>query len=191
MFNSGRLAMEEAKEELGTGVIEVLECGTAAAAQGLVVLAAARAAASGKSLAEVKTRAESVMQRVSLFAMLDTLHYLVRGGRVPKAAGLVNSFLKIKLVFTVKSGEAYPVKISRNTSNALNHLVSIMRKKLVEGQPLHVAVMHPDALDMAVALRDQVNAEFDCAGAFVPEFTPVFGVHTGPGVIGVAFYSGD
>lgn len=191
MFTSARLAMEQVKEKLPGVAIKVLDCGTAAAAQGLVVLAAARAAALGKSLAEVVSRAESVMERVNLFATLDTLRYLVKGGRVPKAAGLVNSFLKIKPVFTVNSGEASPVKITRNTSNALNHLIGIMKDKMVKGQPLHVAVMHADALDNAAVLRDQIAADFDCAELWMTEFTPVMGAHTGPGVIGVAFYSGD
>ena len=191
IFNAARLAMEQVKEKLPDVAIEVLDCGTAAAAQGLVVLAAARAAASGKGLAKVVEVVESVMRRVQLFATLDTLHYLVKGGRVPKAAGLVNSLLKIKPVFTVNSGEAYPVKITRKTSNALNHLLGIMKERSVKGQPLHVAVIHADALDKAVALRDQIAAGFDCAELFITEFIPVIGVHTGRGVIGVAFYSGD
>ena len=51
--------------------------------------------------------------------------------------------------------------------------------------------MHADALDRAITLRDQISSRFDCAELFITEFTPVMGVHTGPGVIGVAFYSGD
>jgi len=51
--------------------------------------------------------------------------------------------------------------------------------------------MHADAPDRAIVLRDQIASQFDCAELFITEFTPVMGVHTGPGVIGVAFYSGD
>jgi len=40
-------------------------------------------------------------------------------------------------------------------------------------------------------LREQISSQFDCAELFITEFTPVMGAHTGPGVIGVAFYSGD
>jgi len=62
-----------AKEALPNVVIEVISCSTAAVGQGLVVLAAAKAAALGKSLAEVVETARNVMQRVNLFATLDTL----------------------------------------------------------------------------------------------------------------------
>ncbi len=72
MCNSAQVAMEMAKEALPNIAIEVLNCSTAAAGQGLVVLAAAKAAALGKSLTEVVDTARSVMQRVNLFATLDT-----------------------------------------------------------------------------------------------------------------------
>jgi DegV family protein with EDD domain len=191
MCNSARIAMGMAKETLPNVAIEVLECTTAAVGQGLVVLAAAKAAALGKSLPEVIDTAKSVMPRVKLFATLDTLHYLVKGGRVPKAAGLASSLLKIKPIFTVNGGEAHPVTNVRTNPGAMKRILKIMGQKVTKGQRLHAAVMHADALDRAIDLRDQISSRFDCAELFITEFTPVMGVHTGPGVIGVAFYSGD
>ena len=191
MFNSARLAKQMAWEALPNVAIEVLDCSTAAAGQGLVALAVAGAAASGKNLTEVVATAESVMQRVSLFATLDTLRYLVKGGRVPKAAALASSLLQIKPIFTVNSGDAFPVVNARTTPGAIKRIVKLMAEKVVKGQPLHVAVMHADAMDKAILLRDCISSQFNCADLFITEFTPVMGVHTGPGVIGVAFYSGD
>ena len=66
-----------------------------------------------------------------------------------------------------------------------------MGQKVIEGQPLHAAVMHADALDKAKALSNRISSQFDCDELFITEFTTVMGVHTGPGLIGVAFYSGD
>jgi len=169
----------------------VLDSRTAAAAQGLVVLAAARAAGLGKSLTEVVETAKSVMQGVNLFATLDTLYYLVKGGRVPKIAALASSLLKIKPILTIAEGEAHPVTNPRTTPGAMKRLLRLMEQKVVEGQPLHVAVMHADALDRAIELRNQISSRFDCAELFITEFTPVMGAHAGPGVIGVCFYSGD
>ena len=191
MFNSAQLAMEMAKDALPNVAIEVLDCGTAAAAQGLVVLAAAKTAASGKSLSEVVEVAKSVMQRVNLLASLDTLKYLVKGGRVPKAAALAGSLLRIKPIFTVNDGDAHPVTNARTNSGATKRILELMGEKIVNGQSLHVAVMHADALDKAKELRDEISSQFDCPELFITEFTPVMGVHTGPGLIGVAFYNGE
>lgn len=191
MFNSARLAVGMAKEELPGVAVEVLECSSAAAGQGLVALAAARVAASGKNLAGVVEVVKEFMHRVHLFASLDTLHYLVKGGRVPQAAALVNSILGIKPVFSVNGGEAHTVALPRSTKSAMKRILKLMTKKVGKGQPVHAAVMHADALEQARVLRDQISSRFNCVELFITEFTPVMGVHTGPGVIGAAFYSED
>lgn len=191
MSSSARLAMEMAKGGLPGLAIEVIECTTAAAGQGLVALEAARAAASGKSLAEVVEVVRGLMHRVHLFASLDTLHYLVKGGRVPQAAALVNSILKIKPVFSVNGGEAHTLALPRSTDSAINNILRLMGRKVDKGKPVYVAVMHADVLEQAELLRNRITSRFNCAEIFITEFTPVMGVHTGPGVIGVAFYCED
>lgn len=189
MFNAAQQAMEIAKEELPNVVIELLDSETAAAAEGFVALAAARAAASGKSLSEVIETAKRVIPQMNFFAALDTLYYLVKGGRAPKIGALAASLLKIKPVITIKEGEVHPAGNPRATDGAMKHMLKIMDEKVVKGQPLHVAVSHADDLKNAVKLRDEVSSRFDCAELLITEFTPVMGAHTGPGVIGVAFYS--
>jgi DegV family protein with EDD domain len=189
MFDSALIAKRMAKTALPKVVIEVLECTTAAAGQGLVALAAAKAAATDKSLNEVFKTADNIMHRVNLYATLDTLRYLVKGGRVPQAAALVNSILKLKPIFTLNHGDARTFALPRTIKSAIKRMLKIMEQKVVKGQPLHVAVMHADALKKAVELRDQISSRFDCTELFITEFTPVMGAHTGPGLLGVAFYS--
>jgi DegV family protein with EDD domain len=188
MLDSARVATEMARKTLRNVVIEVLECTTAAAGQGLVALAAAKAAALGKTLNEVMEVARSTMSRVSLFATLDTLHYLAKSGRVPQAAALVNSLLSIKPIFTLNHSEARTVALPRTTKSAMKRMLKLMEPAVVKGQPLHVAVMHADAPEQAIALKNRISSQFECHEIFITEFTPVMGVHTGPGLIGVAFY---
>ncbi len=191
MFNSAKLAREMAREALPNVVIELLDSQTAAAAEGLVVLAAAQAAALGEGLTEVVETAKNVMPRVNLFATLDTLYYLVKGGRVPKAAAWASSLLKIKPILTIKDGEAHPVTNPRTTPGAMKRILKLMEQKIVRGVPLHIVVMHADALDRAIEIKNEISSHFDCAELFITEFTPVMGAHTGPGVVAVAFYSED
>jgi len=131
------------------------------------------------------------MSRVSLFASLDTLSYLVKSGRVPQAAALVNSLLNIKPIFSLNHSGANTVALPRTTKSAMKHMLKLMEPKVVEGQPLHVAVMHADALEKALELKSRISSRFECSDIFITEFTPVMGVHTGPGLFGVAFYSGE
>lgn len=188
MYDSACVAMETARSTLKGVTIEVIECSTAAAGQGLVVLAAARAAALGKPLAEVRKIAGDIMSRVNLYATLDTLQYLARSGRVPQAAVLVNSILSIKPVFTLNHADPHTVALPRTMQSAIDRMLKLMQEAMVAGQKLHVAVMHADALEQATVLKDRVTSRFDCQEIFITEFTPVMGVHTGPGLIGVAFY---
>jgi DegV family protein with EDD domain len=188
MFDSARVAMEMARKTLRNVVIEVLECSTAAAGQGLVALAAAKTAALGKTLNEVMGVARSTMSRVNLFATLDTLNYLAKSGRVPQAAALVNSILSIKPIFTLNHSEARTVALPRTMKSAIKRMLKLMEAGVAKGQPLHVAVMHADALEQAIAFKNRITSQFECTEIFITEFTPVMGVHTGPGLIGVAFY---
>jgi DegV family protein with EDD domain len=188
MFNSARIAADIAGETLPGTTIEILDCTTAAAGLGLVVLAAARAAAEGKSLETVKETAVKTMERVNLLATLDTLQYLARSGRVPQAAAMVNSILNIKPIFTLNHADAHTVALPRTMKSAVKRMLKLMQSMARKGRPLHVAVMHADALEEATAFKNRISAQFECREIFVTEFTPVMGVHTGPGLIGVAFY---
>ncbi|MBN1160368.1 MAG: DegV family protein [Dehalococcoidales bacterium] len=188
MYNSARAAVEMAKNTLHDVTIEVMECTTAAAGQGLVALAAARAAALDESLEEVKRIVGNVMSRVNLFATLDTLHYLARSGRVPQAAALVNTILDLKPVFTLNHADPHTVGLPRTTKSALGRILKLMDATVKKGQQLHVAVMHADAEKEAIILKDRITAQFDCKEIYITEFTPVMGVHTGPGLVGAAFY---
>ena len=191
MFEAAQLAKEMAKEELPDVTIELLDSEIAAAAQGLIVLEAAKAAASGKSLSEVVETAKNVRQRVHLLIMLDTLYYLAKGGHVPKVAALAGSIIKIKPLLTFKEGEAEPIANPRTNSKAIERILQLMEQWMVKGEPLHVAVTHADVEDEAIKLRDRIASQYDCADLFITEFTPVMGAHTGPGVIGICFFSGS
>jgi DegV family protein with EDD domain len=191
MFDSAQVAMEMAKKSINDTAIDVVECSTAAAGQGLVALAAARAAAQDKSLSEVKEIVYNIMSRTNIFATLDTLHYLARSGRVPQAAALVNSILNIKPIFTLNHGDAHTVAIPRTTESAIKRIIKLMGNQINKELPLHVAVMHADAPQHAATLHKRISSQFNCREIFITEFTPVMGVHTGPGLFGIAYYSDE
>ena len=96
MYDSARQAIEIAKAEAPHADIRLLDSRNAAMAQGFIVLEAARAAASGATIDEVTARAEEMAGRVTLMAMLDTLSYLARSGRVPRVAAWATGMLQVK-----------------------------------------------------------------------------------------------
>ncbi len=188
MFNSARIAADMARETLRNTTIEILDCTTAAAGLGLVALAAAKAAALDKPLEAVKDIARNIMSRVNLLASLNTIQYLAKSGRVPQAAAMVNNILNIKPVFSLNHADAHTVALPRTMKSAINRMLKLMKTMVKKGRALHVAVMHADAPEQALAFKNRIESQFECREIFLTEFTPVMGVHTGPGLIGVAFY---
>lgn len=188
VYSVAQGAKEQVKAELPQTSIAVLDSQTAAAAEGFIALAAARAAAEGKGLAEVIKAAEEVRDKVSLVAVMDTVRYVYRTGRIPKVAALAGSMLNIRPVFTFSSGVPHFIGAVRNKERGIDRLLKIMRGK-VGLNPVHVAVMHAYALDEAERLKERVSSEFNCAELWITEFSPVMGYACGTGTLGLAFYS--
>ena len=165
----------------------VINCHTAAMGQGFVTLEAARAAAAGATLDEVVRRVEAVAAKTNLFLTLDTFEYLYRGGRIGAAAALMGMVLQIKPLLYLDDGHVGVLAKPRTRRRALRLLVQQMAQR-VDGRRLHAAVFHADALPEAEDLSQLLADRFDCVELYVTEFTPVMGAHTGPGLLGVAFY---
>ena len=185
---SGVYQVACAASDLVDTPVHVLDCRTAAMGCGFVVLEAARAAEAGADVEHVLERARQVARRVRLYATLDTLTYLHRGGHVPAIASIAGSALKICPILTIENGPARLAELPRTRRRAIARLLARMSDE-VGDRPVHAAVMHADVPDEAEALRREVADRFDCRELFITEFTPVMGAHAGPGVLGVAWWS--
>jgi DegV family protein with EDD domain len=185
-----KLAREQAEAELPQTSIEVLDSQMATAAEGLVALAAARAAAAGKSLAEVVKVAEEIRDKVSFLAFLDTIRYVYRSGRIPKIAARAASMLNIRPILTMSSGLVRFKGAVRSRERGIERMLKLMRDKVGQ-RPVHVAVMHAYALEEAQKLKDRVASAFNCAEIWISEFSPLMGYATGTGTLGLAFYPED
>jgi DegV family protein with EDD domain len=188
MFNSATEAKQIMKEELPHLSINVVDSRTAGGAQGFVALAAARAAAMGKDLDEVTRTAELMIPRVHMIAVLDTLYYLARAGRIPKIAAWAGSMLRINPILTFSHEGIGLLERARTKPKAVNRLLEIMEER-TGGKPVHVNIMHANVIDEAEALKERVESRFKCVELYITDFAPTMGVQAGPGIIALAFYS--
>jgi DegV family protein with EDD domain len=168
--------------------IRVVDCHTVAMGQGFVAVEAARVAAQGADLEVVVGRAQMVASQMNVLAVLDTLEYLHRGGRIGGAAALVGALLQVKPVLSVSDGQIGLFAKPRTKARAIRTMLERMEAQ-AGGRPLHVAILHADVADEAESLRQEIEGRFDCTELYVTELTPVMGAHTGPGVLGVVFYA--
>ena len=187
--DSALAAAATARDTLGNISVHVVDSGTAAGAQGLVVLEAARAAARGCAVDDVIASAHRVMSRVELVAFLDTLYYIARSGRVPVALHYTNAIFRVNPLFMVKplSGEARVIRIARGRASAQRQLLEVVGRR-VAGGPLCGIVLHSYCRDEAERLADHLKSSFDCRELHISDFTPAMGIHAGPGVLGLAYY---
>ncbi|PZS15641.1 MAG: hypothetical protein DLM54_12335 [Acidimicrobiales bacterium] len=172
------------------GDVRVIDTSTAAGAQGLVVLAAAEAAGQGRDIEQVSAQARRVAARVRLVAAVDSLEYLVRGGRLPEVAGWAGGRLGVRPLFEFRAGRIHALRPSLSHQAAIGHVMSQWRRTKVPGAPLHVAALHALDPQAATRLLDAVRTEVKPVTAFIESFGPVMVAHTGPGVTGLAWWWG-
>ncbi|HXG42618.1 MAG TPA: DegV family protein [Dehalococcoidia bacterium] len=189
-FSAAENAARQLREERPQVAVEVVDSRCLAMAYGFVVLAAARAAENGASLAEAVRAAQAAAGRASLIGVVDTLRYLAMSGRVPWIAHWATSVLQIKPILTADGDEVRLAERVRTRRRALERLVAIFRQRLRPGLPLQVAVMHAAAAEDAQDLAQRLD-EFRPEELLLTEFTPVMGVHVGPGFVGIAYYQRD
>ena len=189
-YQAALRARDQAREEMPRVTIEVLDTASATAAEGFVVLAAARAAAEGKDLAEIIRAAEEVRGRVQALILLDTLRYLHRSGRVPHLFSQMGTLLAVRPILALAGGHLRPVTAVRSRTRGIERLLALAKER-VGDRPVHMAVMHAAAPEEAQALKERVEREFHIQELLMTHFTPVMGYATGPGVLGLAFYIED
>ena len=189
-FEAALAAKEIAEEEMPGTTVEVFDSRSVAAALGFIVREAARVASQGGGMDEAIEAARKMMGKVNFVAMLDTLYYLARLGRIAKAAAWAGSVLDMKPVLEHNPavGETMPVARPRTKKNAIARMLKIMAER-TGGSPVHVMVQHADELEEAKKLAAEIESRFKCVEMSITEFTPVMGVHTGPGLLAIGFYA--
>ncbi|HWV34962.1 MAG TPA: DegV family protein [Thermomicrobiales bacterium] len=183
-FNAARLAAEE----FGQDRIRVIDSRCATMQLGWVAVAAARAAESGADLDAVERAALDAIPHTRLFAVLQTLDYLYKGGRIGRAQHMVGSALGIKPVLSVIDGIVTPVERVRTWKKALAQAIDLASG---DGPLTDIAVLHagnlPDAERTAAALQErfpQANIVIDWAGTTILTYA-------GPGAIGIMTLAAD
>lgn len=172
-------------------LVEVVDTGTAAGAQGLVVRASAALARSGAGLAEVAAHARALSAQTRLVATVPSLDHLARSGRVPGAAAWGARWAGLAPLFEFAHGQARPLRPALGTSQALRRIAEMVvqdgAKPAHRGASLHIAALHALEPERAEQMLALVRRNVQPASVFVAAFSPAMVAHTGPGVAGLAW----
>ena len=151
---------------------------------GFLAVTAAKAAAEGIQVSEIISMLEDKTTRTYVIAVLDTLEYLKRSGRMNSVVARLGSMLKIKPILIMNSGEPTGERV-RTRDRAINRIIQFLNDL---GELERIALVHTNAPEKAQELYQQSKHLFpsDIEKPLSVDVTPVLGTNIGPGVVGFA-----
>jgi DegV family protein with EDD domain len=182
---SARLGAESGGDER----VAVIDSGVTSGGTVILGDALQRRLERGTTEEELMEVVERFRRERGLLFTVETLEYLVRGGRVGKAQGLAGQLLSVKPILHFDDGEVAPLKRVRGRAKALAELERIFVDATEDSPDLHVGVGHAaapgDAEDLVRRIR---GARPQAALDIVTTLGPVIGTHGGPGTLGLFWY---
>jgi DegV family protein with EDD domain len=182
-FNSAKNGASQVK----TAEVTAVDTMTLSGGERFQVLAAAWAARAGWSKDAILERLSQIRESTEVIYTLETLEYLARGGRIGRVQALAGSLLKLKPVIRVDRADGKYSTVGKNRtiqkslSNITDHIVEMY------GQiPVWVTVLHGRLSESADVLAKLLGENLNIKKLEILRISPVLGVHTGPGIVGVA-----
>jgi len=183
-------AAMQAREAIANGKVEVVDSHTTAMELGFHVLAAARAAEQGASLAECKAVAEQAQQHTGVVLTVNTLEFLHRGGRIGGASRWFGTVLRIKPILEVRGGRVEPLEKVRTRRKVIQRMADIVVERIGDTRPVRLATLHTGAVEEARQVQAQLESRLSPEESLFGMVSPVIGTHVGPNGIGVVYVAG-
>lgn len=176
-----RIALQAAQETSAPSVT-VFDSRQLSLGTGFLALTAAQAAAQGCSMRDILAILEEQITRTHVCAVVDTLEYLRRSGRMNFALSTIGALLQIKPILKMYAGRSSTER-ARTRWGAYKRLVSLLNEF---GPYERLAILHANALDQAHTLLEEARHLLPSGNVWIGALNPVLGVHLGPGVVGFA-----
>ena len=183
-YNAALQGLEIAKPKCEVKVVDSLSI---AVGLGLIVLAATRVANNGGKLSEVLAETKKAVDHTQIRAVLDTLQYLLKGGRITKTKALVGALLNVKPILKTRDGELVQASMARSYAKGIDQLFEFVKKfpNLQE-----VGISHTTVPAEAEALKQRLATITGGKEIQMFRVGAGLGVHGGPGTLIVAARGG-
>ena len=166
--------------------IKVVDSRTVAFGEGLMVLEAAKAIASGADIDEAITAAVDLRNRTHLYAALSTLKYLAMSGRVGHVAAGFGSLLEIKPILTLRNEKLELLERIRTQGKSWARVIELVIEASGGCAVEQIAILHVNAHEAASQFEQLVRAALTCPAEIRHvEMTPGLSIHTGAGLVGI------
>ncbi len=180
-YQSACSARDSLPEHMRRVPIEVVDSLSISVGMGIPILRAAQEAREGLSLKEIKAHVLDQLSRTRILAVLDTLEYVKRGGRIGRARALLGNMLSVKPILSLKDGEVFPVEQPRTRSKAYERIAQLLANM---GKLESVAIGEAST-DVGQQLAAAIKATYS-GNIPIYKLGAVLGTHSGPGTAAVA-----
>lgn len=177
-LNAARLAADQ----VGSDRIHIVDSQAATMQQGWTVVEAARVAEGGATADAVVLAAQAAISKCFTFAVLQTLDYVHKGGRIGRVQHLFGSALNVKPIVGFADGALIPYERVRTWKKALGRLIDLAESN---GELLDVAVLHSDNLPDAQFVEARLRSSFPNANFLIDWAGPTITTYAGPGAVGI------
>jgi DegV family protein with EDD domain len=170
-----------ASQDMPKVPIEVVDSLSISIGMSRAILHAAQEARDGLSLGEIKAHLLDEFARTHILAVLDTLEYVRRGGRIGGASAMLGNMLSVKPIISLKDGAVVPVERPRTRSKAYVRIAELVAD-MAPVEAISIAEANEEVgLQLAETLKATYSGE-------IPRYKlgAALGTHTGPGTVAVA-----
>lgn len=166
--------------------IKIIDSKNISGAYGLLVKRLLEEREKGKGLEELAQLAENLVKKTEILVDIRTLKYMVRGGRVSAAKGLLAKLLNLKPIITLnENGQAVAAGKAFSRKQSFRKILTMVEEKH-RRQPIHsFAVVHVKSPERAEFYAREIEKICGRPVAFISEVAPVVGVHNGTGAVGI------
>lgn len=184
-YQSALIAQEMILENNPNAKITVVDTLAAASGEGFLVEEVVKLRDSGKSLSSTLEILSVLIKRMTSLIMVDDLHHLARGGRIPKAVALVGTMANIKPLLDVDSqGKLRQLTKVRGKKKAFNHMIAETLSNIDENYP-RIIVGYSGAEETAREIRASLLEKGTVKEIDVRPLSPTIVTHTGEGTIAI------
>jgi DegV family protein with EDD domain len=170
--------------------IRVVDTLTVAGNLATLVLLADEWIKRGYNIERVIKDLNALIPKQRTYFLVDTLEYLRKGGRIGGAKALLGELLQVKPILCLKDGQVEPFDQERTKKHAMPRLIEIAAEQAAPGTHAHICVMHSEAPADAQYLAGEIKTRLNLIHVPIYELPPAIIVHTGPGALGIGFFTG-
>ena len=183
-FSSAKLA----QAHIGSDRLLVIDSGNVTFSLGMIVIGFAKRKDKIKSKDEAIRLVEILKSEIKSYYIVDTMEYLIRGGRLSRVQGTIGGLLGIKPILTVKDGALSVVGKARGYRKAMDQVLELMAQDVPDHTLGSIGLFHALAPDKAEQFEAMLRERFTIGAIYSSLVGSVVGTHSGPGALAVAFF---